>query len=59
MGLPKKDSPTFLLSYMLLHTAADEVTIAVAIVDLGHVWEELILSNPSQWEGSLFTAIWV
>jgi hypothetical protein len=44
---------------MLLHTAADEVTIAVAIVDLGHVWEELILSNPSQWEGSLFAAIWV
>ena len=43
----------------LLHTAANKITITITIVNLGDVWEELTLRNPSKREGCLLTSIWV
>ena len=37
----------------LLHTAANQITITITIINLGYVWEELTLGNPSKREGCL------
>lgn len=37
----------------LIYIAANKVSVAVAIVNLGDVWEELRCLNPLQWEGGL------
>ena len=39
----------------LLGAAANKITITITIINLGYVWEELVLANPSKWEGSLLT----
>ena len=43
----------------LLHTAANQITITITVINLGYVWEELVLNDPREWEGSLLARVWV
>jgi hypothetical protein len=54
ISLPRKEQAVlFNKGYSLICIAANQVSIAVTIVNLGDVWEELRGLDPLQWEGCL------